>query len=49
MVNISMVTMTTLGCPFTGSVEQVINADKDVAIAIFNEHISIHTANAGRN
>ena len=44
-----MVTMTTLGCPFAGCEEQVVNADKDVVIAIYNAHISIHTANAGRN
>ena len=49
VVNISTVIMTTLGCPFTGCEEQVINADKDVAITLFNAHISTHTANAGRN
>ena len=49
MVNISTVTMTTLGCPFTGCEDQVINADKDVAIALFNAHVSTHTVNAGQN
>ena len=39
----------TLGCPFTGCEEQVINTDKDVAIALFNAYISTHTANTGRN
>ena len=48
-MNISTVIITTLGCPFTGCEEQVINADKDVAIALFNAHISTHTANAGQN
>ena len=48
-MNISTVIMTTLGCPFTGCGEQVINADKDVAIALFIAHISTHTANAGLN
>ena len=29
--------------------EQVVNADKDVAIALFNAHVSTHTVNAGQN
>ena len=41
--------MKTLGCPFASCEEQVVNADKDVAIAKSNAHISIHTANAGQN
>ena len=41
--------MTTLGCPFVDCEEQVMNTDKDVAIALFITHVSTHTVNAGRN
>ena len=40
--------MPTLECPFADCEEQVVNTDKDVAIALFNAHISTHTANTGR-
>ena len=40
--------MPTLECPFAECEEQVVNTDKDVAIALFNAHISTHTANTGR-
>ena len=40
--------MNTLQCPFLDCEEQVINADKDVAIALFNAHISTHTVDTGR-
>ena len=41
--------MTTLGCPFPDCTEEVTNTDKDVAIALFNAHVSTHTVNVGRN
>ena len=41
--------MTTLKCPFADCDEQVVNADKEVAIALYNAHISTHTTNTGRN
>ena len=41
--------MKTLGCPFLDYEEQVVNADKDVTIALFNAHVSTHTVNTGRN
>ena len=40
--------MPTLECPFPECAEKVTNADKDLAIAVFNAHISTHTANSGR-
>ena len=40
--------MTTLNCPCPDCGEAVTNADKDVAIALFNAHVSTHTVNTGR-
>jgi len=40
--------MTTLNCPFPNCAEVVTNAVKDVAIALFNAHVSTHTVNTGR-
>ena len=41
--------MPALKCPFAGCMKQVVNADKDVAITLFNAHVHTHTVNAGRN
>ena len=41
--------MPTLQCPFAGCEEQVVNTDKELAIALFNAHIGTHTADTGRN
>ena len=35
--------------PFADCAVQVRRADKDVAIALYNAHISTHTTNTGRN
>ena len=48
-VSVDTGTMPTLECPFTDCKEQVTNTDKEMAIAIFNAHVSTHTANANRN
>ena len=44
MVNVGTGIMPTLSCLFTDCEEQVVRRDKGVAIALFNAHISTHTA-----
>ena len=40
--------MTTLDCPFPNCTEVVTNAKENVAIALFNAHVSTHTVNTGQ-
>ena len=41
--------MLTLDCLVAGCKERVANADEDIAVALFNAHISTHTADTGHN
>ena len=41
--------MVALDCLVAGCKERVANADEDIAVALFNAHISTHTADTGHN
>ena len=41
--------MSSLQCPFMGCEKQVVNADKEMADALFNAHITTHTVDTSRN
>ncbi len=40
--------MLTLDCLVAGCKEQVANTDEDIVVALFNAHVSTHTAGTGR-
>ena len=41
--------MMTLKCPFADRAEQVVNANEEVAVALYNAHTSTHTTGTDRN
>ena len=36
-------TMVNMRCPFPSCQEEIVNEDKEIAIALFNAHVSTHT------